>query len=76
MLYGVFLFSVFPQTYAWKLAAELVSWSTKGDRDKVNLLSGDLLGWTNHIIDVSHIVVVHCTDHKKKKLVSLTSCFA
>ncbi|XP_053407384.1 uncharacterized protein LOC123547184 isoform X2 [Mercenaria mercenaria] len=67
--------AVYPKTYAWRLATDLVSWSTKGDRDKVNLLCGDLLGWTNHIVDVSNIVLVHCTDLKKKKeLESLCYC--
>lgn len=58
---------VCPQTYSWKIVTDLLSWSTKGDRDKVNLLCGDLLGWTNHIVDVSQIVLTHCTDLAKKK---------
>ena len=58
-----------PLTYARKLAKDLVSWATKGDKQKVNLLCGDLLGWINHIVDVSQHVIPHCTQENKKRSV-------
>ena len=58
-----------PQTYARKLATDLVSWATKGDKSRVNLLCGDLLGWTNHIVDVSQHVTPHCSQENKKRFI-------
>lgn len=58
-----------PDTHAWRLASELVSWSTKGDKQKVNLLCGGVLGWTNHVAEVAQSVLEHCKEPAKKKLV-------
>ncbi|KAL4231611.1 hypothetical protein ACF0H5_009191 [Mactra antiquata] len=59
--------SACPQTLSLKLWSDLLSWATKGDREKVNQLSGDLLSWTNHILDVTHTVLKYTEDPKKKR---------
>ena len=61
------LFSDGPLTYARKLAKDIVIWGTKGDKHRVNLLCGDLLGWTNHIADVTQHVTPHCIQDSKKR---------
>ncbi|XP_052773013.1 uncharacterized protein LOC128211918 isoform X1 [Mya arenaria] len=64
-----------PDTHAWKLATDLLSWSTKGDKQRVNQLCGDALGWTNHVADVAQSVLKYCMDTGKKKEMS-NVCFS
>ncbi|WAR22602.1 CTNA2-like protein [Mya arenaria] len=55
--------------------ANLLSWSTKGDKQRVNQLCGDALGWTNHVADVAQSVLKYCMDTGKKKEMS-NVCFS
>jgi len=56
-----------PDTYTWRLVQNLVTWATKGDKQEVNGLCNDILGWTNHIADVSQTILTLCPDKHKKE---------
>ncbi|KAL3863862.1 hypothetical protein ACJMK2_005589 [Sinanodonta woodiana] len=54
-------------SHAGMVVANLTSWARKGDKQKVNLHCGELLKWTNHIVDAAQNVANHCQDTQKQK---------
>ncbi|KAH3787332.1 uncharacterized protein LOC127842268 isoform X2 [Dreissena polymorpha] len=56
-----------PDTYPWQIVSELRTWCTKGDKQRVNQLCTDLLGWTNHVAEVTQGTLQHCYDGVKHK---------
>ncbi|KAK3597757.1 hypothetical protein CHS0354_006116 [Potamilus streckersoni] len=54
-------------SHAGMVVANLTSMARKGDKQKVNLHCGELLGWTNHIVDAAQNVANHCQDTQKQK---------
>ncbi|XP_048258541.1 uncharacterized protein LOC124139394 [Haliotis rufescens] len=44
------------------VAKQFVSAAVAGDKQRVNVLTSDLLAWTNHILDASQSLTNHCTE--------------
>ncbi|XP_067657935.1 vinculin-like [Haliotis asinina] len=49
------------------VAKQFVSAAVAGDKQRVNALTSDLLGWTNHILDAAQGLTNHCTELEHKK---------
>ncbi|XP_046568621.1 uncharacterized protein LOC124277012 [Haliotis rubra] len=49
------------------VAKQFVSAAVAGDKQRVNVLTSDLLGWTNHILDAAQSLTNHCTELEHKE---------
>ncbi|XP_056018067.1 uncharacterized protein LOC125679563 isoform X2 [Ostrea edulis] len=56
---------------AKRVSESLMAAIQKLDKQRVNILCGELLAWTNHIVDMSKYIVPYCIGTKQKNIKSL-----
>lgn len=58
-------FSVDPTTTS-HIKEKITGALTKGDKHVIKSVSGDLLGWSNHIVDSAECLLVHSDTAKRR----------
>jgi hypothetical protein len=54
------------QTTTSQIKEKITDAITKGNNHVIKSLSGDLLGWSNHIVDSAECLIIHSEAAKKK----------
>ncbi|XP_033755819.1 catenin alpha-like [Pecten maximus] len=54
--------------HARLLGREMCMVAIRGDTQREAVIGGEILGWTNHIVDAAHEVLTHCEDVESKQL--------
>ncbi|OWF53522.1 uncharacterized protein LOC110446295 isoform X2 [Mizuhopecten yessoensis] len=54
--------------HARLLGREMCMEAIRGGTQRVAVIGGEVLGWTNHIVDAAHEVLIHCEDAEAKRV--------